>query len=44
MIRFGHYEDTWTEKTDVDVYHRLCPIRQPAIDGASNVEGDVLLN
>ncbi len=39
QIRFGHYEDPWTEKTDNDVHHRLFPIPQDAIDGASNVEG-----
>ena len=39
QIRFGHYEDSWTEKTDNDVHHRLFPIPQNAIDGASNVEG-----
>ncbi|WP_318345817.1 RagB/SusD family nutrient uptake outer membrane protein [Flagellimonas baculiformis] len=39
QIRFGHYEDTWTEKTDTDVHHRLFPIPQNAIDGASNVPG-----
>ncbi len=39
MIRFGHYEDSWTEKTDTDVNHRLFPIPQSAIDGASNVSG-----
>ena len=39
QIRFGHYEDSWTEKTDNDVRHRLFPIPQNAIDGASNVEG-----
>ena len=39
QIRFGHYEDSWTEKTDSDVHHRLFPIPQNAIDGASNVEG-----
>lgn len=39
QIRFGHYEDTWTEKTDDNVYHRLFPIPQDAIDGASNVAG-----
>lgn len=36
QIRFGHYEDSWTEKTDADVNHRLFPIPQTAIDGASN--------
>ena len=39
QIRFGHYEDTWTEKTDDNVFHRLFPIPQDAIDGASNVAG-----
>lgn len=39
QIRFGHYEDSWTEKTDNDVHHRLFPIPQDAIDGASNVSG-----
>ncbi len=39
QIRFGHYEDSWTEKTDNNVHHRLFPIPQKAIDGASNVEG-----
>ncbi|MBO0321646.1 RagB/SusD family nutrient uptake outer membrane protein [Muricauda sp. CAU 1633] len=39
QIRFGHYEDTWTEKTDTDVHHRLFPIPQDAIDGASNAPG-----
>ena len=39
MIRFGKYEDTWTEKTDSDPLKRLFPIPQNAIDGASNVDG-----
>lgn len=39
QIRFGHYEDSWTEKTDTDVNHRLFPIPQSAIDGASNIPG-----
>ncbi|MCX2679451.1 RagB/SusD family nutrient uptake outer membrane protein [Galbibacter sp. EGI 63066] len=39
QIRFGHYEDSWTEKTDSDVNHRLFPIPQDAIDGASNSPG-----
>ena len=39
QIRFGKYEDTWVEKTSVDVSKRLFPIPQNAIDGASNVEG-----
>ncbi len=39
QIRFGHYEDSWTEKTDTDPHHRLFPIPQNAIDGASNTPG-----
>lgn len=39
QIRFGRYEDVWTEKTDTDVNHRLFPIPQKAIDGASNTPG-----
>ncbi|GLB52551.1 membrane protein [Neptunitalea chrysea] len=39
MIRFGHYEDSWTSKTDTDVYNRLFPIPQSAVDGASNTPG-----
>jgi len=44
QIRFGKYEDSWTEKTDTDVYKRLFPIPQSAIDGASNVEGFLVQN
>jgi hypothetical protein len=32
MIRFGKYEDTWTEKTDTDKRKRLFPIPQTAIE------------
>ncbi|WKN43374.1 RagB/SusD family nutrient uptake outer membrane protein [Tunicatimonas pelagia] len=39
QIRFGKYEDTWTEKTSSEVDKRLFPIPQNAIDGASNVAG-----
>lgn len=39
MIRFGHYEDSWTSKTDSDVHKRLFPIPQSTVDGASNVPG-----
>lgn len=39
QIRFGHYEDKWTEKTDATVTNRLFPIPQSAIDGASNTPG-----
>lgn len=38
QIRFGKYEDSWTEKTDTDVNKRLFPIPQSAIDGASSAE------
>jgi hypothetical protein len=44
MIRFGKYEDTWTEKTDADVKKRLFPIPQTAIDGASNIPGYLIQN
>ena len=44
QIRFGKYEDTWTEKTSTDVSKRLFPIPQSAIDGASNVEGFLVQN
>ena len=44
QIRFGKYEDSWTEKTDTDVFKRLFPIPQSAIDGASNVEGFLVQN
>lgn len=36
QIRFGRYEDSWTEKTSTDVTKRLFPIPQSAIDAASN--------
>ena len=39
QIRFGKYEDSWTDKTDTDVDHRLFPIPQSAVDGASGVAG-----
>ncbi len=44
QIRFGRYEDSWTEKTSTDVTKRLFPIPQSAIDGASNVEGFLVQN
>ncbi|TYP99296.1 RagB/SusD domain-containing protein [Tenacibaculum adriaticum] len=44
QIRFGHYEDSWTEKTDSDVNNRLFPIPQSAIDGASNTPGYLVQN
>ncbi len=39
QIRFGKYEDSWTEKTDTDVFKRLFPIPQKAIDGSSSEAG-----
>ena len=44
QIRFGKYEDAWTEKTDRDVNKRLFPIPQRAIDGASNIQGFLVQN
>ena len=44
QIRFGKYEDVWTEKTDRDVNKRLFPIPQRAIDGASNETGFLVQN
>ena len=44
MIRFGKYENTWTEKTDSDKLKRLFPIPQTAIDGASNIPGYLVQN
>ncbi|WP_138993861.1 RagB/SusD family nutrient uptake outer membrane protein [Larkinella sp. C7] len=39
MVRFGKYEDKWTEKTNSDRMKRIFPIPQTAIDGASNLPG-----
>jgi hypothetical protein len=44
MIRFGKYEDTWTEKTNTDKQKRVFPIPQTAIDGASSLEGYLIQN
>jgi hypothetical protein len=44
QIRFGKYEDSWTEKTDANVNKRLFPIPQQAIDGASSAEGFLVQN
>ncbi len=44
MIRFGKYEDTWTEKTDNNKLKRLFPIPQNAIDGASLISGYLVQN
>ena len=39
LIRFGKYEDAWTEKTNADKKKRIFPIPQTAVDGASNLPG-----
>ncbi|MCC9167869.1 RagB/SusD family nutrient uptake outer membrane protein [Pontibacter sp. XAAS-A31] len=44
QIRFGKYEDNWTEKTDSDVHKRLFPIPQQAVDGASSEDGFLVQN
>ncbi len=44
MIRFGKYEDKWTEKTSTDRNKRIFPIPQTAIDGASNIPGYLVQN
>lgn len=44
QIRFGRYEDSWTDKTDSDVHKRLFPIPQKAIDGASSEKGFLVQN
>lgn len=44
MIRFGRYEDTYTEKTNSDPKKRLFPIPQSAVDGASILDGYLIQN
>lgn len=44
MIRFGHYEDAYTSKTNSDPRKRLFPIPQSAMDGASSVPGYLTQN
>lgn len=44
QIRFGKYEDSWTDKTDTDVNKRLFPIPQSAVDGASGIDGFLVQN
>lgn len=44
MIRFGKYEDSYTEKTNADPKKRLFPIPQTAVDGASILEGYLVQN
>ncbi|MEM9856928.1 MAG: RagB/SusD family nutrient uptake outer membrane protein [Bacteroidota bacterium] len=44
QIRFGSYEDSWTEKTDSNPERRLFPIPQSAIDGSSNLPDFLIQN
>lgn len=44
MIRFGKFEDSWTEKTSANKFRRVFPIPQTAIDGASNLPGYLVQN
>ncbi|QWX84626.1 RagB/SusD family nutrient uptake outer membrane protein [Cellulophaga sp. HaHaR_3_176] len=44
QIRFGKYEDSWSEKTDSDPNNRLFPIPQSAVDGASGIDGFLVQN
>src|SRR5690606_11748120 len=44
QIRYGKYEDSWTEKTDNDPRKRLFPIPQSAIDGSSNIKNFLVQN
>lgn len=44
LIRFGKFEDSWTEKTDKNPQKRIFPIPQTAIDGASNLPGYLVQN
>jgi starch-binding outer membrane protein, SusD/RagB family len=44
LIRFGKFEDSWTEKTDKNPQKRVFPIPQTAIDGASNLPGYLVQN
>jgi hypothetical protein len=39
LIRFGKYENAWTEKSNTDKNKRIFPIPQTALDGASNLPG-----
>ncbi len=44
MIRFGKYEDSYTDKTNTDPKKRLFPIPQSAVDGASILEDYLIQN
>lgn len=39
QIRFGKYEDSWTEKSDSNPNNRLFPIPQKTVDAASGNDG-----
>lgn len=39
QIRFGKYENPWTEKSDSNPNNRLFPIPQSAVDAASGIDG-----
>lgn len=44
MVRFGKYEDSWTEKSNTDKNKRIFPVPQTAIDGSSNLKGYLVQN
>jgi len=44
MIRFGRFEDSYTDKTNADPKKRLLPIPQSAVDGASLLDGYLIQN
>ncbi|MEM8894713.1 MAG: RagB/SusD family nutrient uptake outer membrane protein [Bacteroidota bacterium] len=44
QIRFGTYEDSWTEKTDSDPNKRLYPIPQSVVDANSSRPGFLVQN
>ena len=44
QVRFGKYEDTWTEKDNKDKNKRIFPIPQTAIDGVSNLVSYLVQN
>jgi hypothetical protein len=44
MIRFGKYEDSYTDKTNADPKKRVFPIPQSAVDGASILEDYLVQN
>ncbi|HKO81835.1 MAG TPA: RagB/SusD family nutrient uptake outer membrane protein [Chitinophagaceae bacterium] len=44
MVRFGKYEDTWTEKTDKNPHHRIFPLPQKTVDASSGIPGFLVQN